>query len=143
VRVIPGVSAAQAAAAVLGAPLMHDFATISLSDLLTPWVIIEQRIEAAARADFVLALYNPASQKRTTQLARALQIVGTTRRDDTPVAFVRNAGRRDETIEVTTLKDADSTHTDMRTIVIVGSSATRRLGDLLLTPRGYSAPPAR
>jgi precorrin-3B C17-methyltransferase len=139
VRVVPGVSAAQAAAAVLGAPLMHDFATISLSDLLTPWEIIEQRIEAAARADFVLALYNPASQKRRTQLARALQIVRVTRREGTPVAFVRNAGRRDETVEVTTLAHADVSHADMRTIVIVGSTSTRRLGDLLLTPRGYTS----
>jgi precorrin-3B C17-methyltransferase len=143
VRVVPGVTAAQAAAAALGAPLMHDFATISLSDLLTPWAVIERRLEAAARADFVLALYNPASTKRTTQLARALSIVGASRSGETPVAFVRGVGRGGETIEITTLADADASHADMRTIVIIGSSSTRRVGDLLLTPRGYSAPAAR
>ncbi|HET7767887.1 MAG TPA: precorrin-3B C(17)-methyltransferase [Chloroflexota bacterium] len=143
VRVVPGVSAAQAAAAVLGAPLMHDFATISLSDLLISWEIIEQRVRAAARADFVLALYNPASQKRTTQLDLALRIVRASRSSETPVAFVHNAGRREETIEVTTLAQAHASRADMRTIVIVGSSSTRRLGDLLLTPRGYASPAKR
>ena len=139
VRVVPGVSAAQAAAAVLGAPLMHDFATISLSDLLTPWTLIEQRIQAAARVDFVLALYNPASMKRATQLNRALEIVSEFRSGETPVAFVHNAGRRNETFEINALALAGGSHADMQTIVIVGSSQTRRLGDLLLTPRGYTA----
>jgi precorrin-3B C17-methyltransferase len=138
VRVVPGVSAAQAAAAALGAPLMHDFATISLSDLLTPWEIIEQRVEAAAAADFVLAFYNPASRKRLTHLERALRIVAAARSGETPVAFVHNAGRSEEAIELTTLAQSEIAHADMRTIVIVGSSRTRMLGDLLLTPRGYA-----
>jgi precorrin-3B C17-methyltransferase len=143
VRVIPGVSAAQAAAAILGAPLMHDFATISLSDLLTPWEIIAQRIEAAARADFVLALYNPASRKRVTQLDQAFGIIRKLRSADTPVAFVRDAARSDETVEIASLATAHASQADMHTVVIVGSSQTRRLGPgaLLLTPRGYPSSP--
>jgi precorrin-3B C17-methyltransferase len=139
VRVIPGVSAAQAAASLLGAPLMHDFATISLSDLMTPWEVISQRIEAAARADFVLALYNPASKKRVEQLDQAFRIVGLFRSAETPVAFVRNAGRAGEMAEITRLGSAKASQADMRTLVIIGSTQTRRLGDLLLTPRGYAS----
>ncbi|MFN0071119.1 MAG: precorrin-3B C(17)-methyltransferase [Chloroflexota bacterium] len=139
VNMVPGVSAAQTAAAALGAPLMHDFATISLSDLLTPWAVITRRIEAAAMADFVIAFYNPASQKRSTQLDHAFQIIRTHRPADVPVAFVRDAGRASEQATVTCLGDARGSQADMRTICIVGSSQTRRLGDLLLTPRGYAA----
>jgi precorrin-3B C17-methyltransferase len=142
VRVIPGVSAAQAAAAVLGAPLMHDFATISLSDLLTPWEIIVQRLEAAARADFVLALYNPASRKRVTQLNEAFGIIRKFRAPETPLAFVRDAGRSGESVGIASLGTAQGKQADMHTVVIVGSSQTRRLGlgALLLTPRGYASP---
>lgn len=139
VRVIPGVTAAHAAAAALGAPLMHDFATISLSDLLTPWEVIARRVEAAASADFILALYNPASMKRTTQLDEALGIIRRHRTGETPVAFVRDAGRPGEQVTLQHLADAAGSQADMRTVVIVGSSHTRRLGDLLLTPRGYLA----
>jgi precorrin-3B C17-methyltransferase len=142
VRVIPGVSAAQAAAALLGAPLMHDFATISLSDLLTPWEIIVQRIEAAARADFVLALYNPASSRRVTRLDHAFGVIRRFRTAETPVAFVRDAGRSGETVGIASLGTARGRQADMHTVVIVGSSQTRRLGAaaLLLTPRGYTSP---
>jgi precorrin-3B C17-methyltransferase len=139
VRVLPGVTAAQAAAAALGAPLMHDFATISLSDLLTPWEVIEKRIEAAADADFVLALYNPASSKRITQLDRAFEIVRGVRSSDTPVAFVRGAGRSNETVAMSSLGQVQPRQADMHTIVIIGSSQTRVLGDLLFTPRGYAS----
>lgn len=143
VQVCPGISALQAAAARTGAPLGHDFCAISLSDLLTPWPTIERRLEAAAAADFVIALYNPASQRRVTQFRRAIAIVGATRPPDTPVAIARNLGRPGETLAITTLADAAAAEIDMLTIVVVGSSQTRRAlaggTPRLYTPRGYAA----
>jgi cobalt-precorrin 5A hydrolase/precorrin-3B C17-methyltransferase len=138
---VPGISAMQAAAAKLGAPLGHDFCAISLSDLLTPWPAIERRLEAAAAGDFVIALYNPRSARRSDHLARARAIMLAARADNTPVALARNLGRHEESIRVTTLGALDPADVDMLTLVLIGSSATRRLDDrpMIYTPRGYAA----
>jgi len=139
--VVPGVSAMQAAAAKLGAPLGHDFCAISLSDLLTPWDAIERRLKAAAEGDFVIALYNPRSARRSDQLARARAILLTARPPETPVALARNLGRDGERIAITNLAALDPAQADMLTLVLIGSSATRQLADrpMLYTPRGYAA----
>jgi precorrin-3B C17-methyltransferase len=139
--VVPGVSALNAAAALLGAPLGHDFAAISLSDLLTPWPIIEKRLAAAAAADFVLALFNPKSQKRDWQLARARMLILAERPGTTPVGIVHSAFRPGQTVVVTTLGDMDLATVDMFAIVIVGNRASRFVGNFIMTPRGYVAPP--
>jgi cobalt-precorrin 5A hydrolase/precorrin-3B C17-methyltransferase len=141
VSVIPGVSALQAAAARTGAPLGHDFCTVSLSDLLTPWSTIEQRLVAAAEGDFVVALYNPRSARRAVQLAAARDILLRRRSGETPVALARNLGREDESLTLTTLAALDADVVDMLTIVLVGNSETRLIqGDVprLYTPRGYA-----
>jgi cobalt-precorrin 5A hydrolase/precorrin-3B C17-methyltransferase len=138
VAVVPGISAAQAAASLLGAPLMHDAATISLSDLLTPRDVIERRLEAAAAADFVVALYNPASRRRTELIARARAILLTHRAGETPVGLVRNAYRDGQHVLVTTLDALLDHPIDMLSIVIVGSSSTRVVGTRVVTPRGYA-----
>jgi precorrin-3B C17-methyltransferase len=138
VEVVPGVSAVHAAASLLGAPLMTDFAVVSLSDLLTPWEAIRARLEAAAAADFVLALYNPRSRKRTAQLQEACEILARHRPPDTPAGVVRNALRRDQEVVLTTLGEVPGQAVDMMSIVIVGNRATRRLGPWIVTPRGYS-----
>jgi cobalt-precorrin 5A hydrolase/precorrin-3B C17-methyltransferase len=140
---IPGVSAMQVAAARLGAPLGHDFCAISLSDLLTPWPVIEQRLAAAGGGDFVVALYNPVSQRRRTQLIAARDILLKARAADTPVAVARNLGRDGEALRVTTLAALDPADVDMLSIVLIGSSTTRRVkrpdgGEWLYTPRGYA-----
>ncbi|MDA8325371.1 MAG: precorrin-3B C(17)-methyltransferase [Nitrospiraceae bacterium] len=138
VRIIPGISALNACASVLGAPLMHDFAVISLSDRLTPWQVIEERLEAAARADFVTVLYNPKSGGRTTQIERARKIMLAHRDRQTPVGIVRDATREDEEAVITTLEDMPAHEINMRSTVIIGNSMSRRLGDrMMLTPRGY------
>lgn len=139
VEVIPGVPAFVAAASLLGAPLMHDFASVSLSDLLTDWAVIEARIEAAASADFVIALYNPKSSKRVKGLGKALDIIGRHRDASTPVGIVRNATREDEEVIVTTLKDAPSfdDKIDMLTILIIGNSSSFAIDGRVITPRGY------
>jgi cobalt-precorrin 5A hydrolase/precorrin-3B C17-methyltransferase len=142
-RVVPGVSAMQAAAARLGAPLGHDFCAISLSDLLTPWSVIEERIAAAAAGDFVVAFYNPVSRRRRHQLARALEILRQHRPAEVPVAIARNLGREGETVTVTTLDRIDPQEVDMLSLVLVGSSATRTVscgsgGLKVYTPRGYA-----
>jgi precorrin-3B C17-methyltransferase len=137
VRVVPGIPALAAAAALLGAPLMHDFASVSLSDLLTPWEIIEKRIKAAAEADFVLVLYNPRSRKRAGQLERARSILLSSREAGTPVGIVRNAGREGESCQTTTLGGMDPEEVDMLCTVVVGNSRTRMLGPYMVTPRGY------
>ncbi|HMQ53380.1 MAG TPA: precorrin-3B C(17)-methyltransferase [Anaerolineae bacterium] len=137
VEVFPGVSAIQAAAARLGAPLGHDFCTISLSDLLTPWSVIERRLQAAAWGDFVIGFYNPRSQKRDWQLRRALGILLAHRAAETPVAVVRNVTRPDEQISLTTLAELQPEQVDMFTLVLVGNSQSYRLGERLVTPRGY------
>lgn len=136
-EIIPGVPALAAGAALLGAPLMHDFCAISLSDLLTPWELIVQRLEAAAQADFVIVLYNPKSKKRAWQLAKAQEILLTIRPPQTPVGIVRRAMREGEAVILTTLKDLPASQVDMQTIVIVGNSQSFVFGDYLITPRGY------
>ena len=143
IRVEPGVSAIQAAAARIGAPIGHDFCTISLSDLLTPWAEIRKRLEAAAAGDFVVALYNPVSKRRRTQLAEAQQILAAARPPKTPVVLARNLGRDGETIDVITLAELTPDHADMLTLVLIGNSQTRFIergeGRWVYTPRGYAA----
>lgn len=137
IRVSPGISAMQAAAARIGAPLGHDFCAISLSDLLTPWEAIEKRLRAAAESDFVVSFYNPVSRRRTTQLARAREILLKHRPPDTPVVLARNLGRDGEMVRVVTLAELDPADVDMLTLVMVGASSTRRVGPWVYTPRGY------
>jgi cobalt-precorrin 5A hydrolase/precorrin-3B C17-methyltransferase len=137
VQVFPGVSALQAAASRVGAPLMHDFCAISLSDLLTPWDVIEKRLEAAAVGDFVVALYNPRSQNRTQQIAIAQTLFLKYRSPKTPVAIVRSAYRLDEEISLTTLENLLNYPIDMLSTVILGNSNTYQYGSWLVTPRGY------
>ncbi len=137
VQVFPGISALQAAASRVGAPLMHDFCAISLSDLLTPWSVIEKRLTAAAMADFVTALYNPKSANRTEQIVRAQEIFLQYREPNTPVAIVRSAYRQDEQIKITTLGKLLEASIDMLTIVLIGNSNTRNYTDWMITPRGY------
>lgn len=136
--IVPGISAVQAAAAVLGAPLMHDFAVISLSDLLTPWELIEKRLEAAATADFVMALYNPRSKGRVRHMERAREILLASRPPETPVGIVRNACRAGEERIVSTLSDMPIERIDMFSLVIIGNSATFvDRCERIVTPRGY------
>jgi precorrin-2 C20-methyltransferase/precorrin-3B C17-methyltransferase len=143
VRVVPGLSAMQAAAARVGAPLGHDFCVISLSDQLKPWDVVRRRLEAAGAADLVLALYNPASRSRREQLARAFEILRAHRAPDTPVVVARAVGSDDEAVTVTTLADVPLDDVDMRTLLIVGSSATRlTAGGAVYTPRRYGPAPA-
>lgn len=137
VETIPGISAIQAAAARVGAPIMHDFCAISLSDLLTPWSVIERRLQAAAMADFVVALYNPKSQKRTEQIEMALHVFAQHRQLETPVAIVRAAYRPNEAIVLTTLADMLNYPIDMLTTVVIGNRSTRIYANRLITPRGY------
>ena len=141
VVVVPGVSALNAAAALLGAPLGHDFAAISLSDLLTPWAVIEKRLTAVAGADFVIALFNPKSARRDWQLARAREILLRERNRTTPVGIVHNAFRPGQSVRLTTLEQMDLDTVDMFAIVIVGNSTTRLQDGFMLTPRGYDIAP--
>lgn len=135
VEVLPGVSAALAAAALLGAPLAADFAVISLSDLLTPWETIERRVASAAAADFVLAFYNPASSGRDWQFGRARELVLAHRPASTPVGLVRQAYRPQQEVIVTDLAGISEQRLDMTSIVLIGNSTTQRLGEWLVTPR--------
>ncbi len=137
VTVVPGVTAAQAAAALLGSPLGHDHCSVSLSDLLTPWEVIRARLEAAAAGDFVVALYNPRSRGRDWQLGKAKEILLGHRPPDTPVGVVRDAYRLEQRVEITALSSLRPEDVDMLTVVIVGSSQTRILADRMVTPRGY------
>ena len=142
IAVAPGVTAMQAAAARLGAPLGHDFCAISLSDNLKPWAIVERRLRAAAEGDFVIALYNPASKARPTRITQAFDLLRTLKATTTPVAFARAVGRADEALIVTTLGEADASHADMATLVVIGSSETRFIlrdgaRPWMLTPRAY------
>jgi len=138
VEVVPGIPALCAGAALLGAPLTHDFAVISLSDLLTPWRIIEQRLEAAAKADFVVVLYNPKSKKRTWQLESAQKILLKYRDSRTPVGIVISAMRDNQQIQIAALADLHRQHVDMQTTIFIGSSASSRYLDFMVTPRGYT-----
>ena len=137
IQVVPGVTAALAGAAVLGAPLMRDFAVLSLSDLLTPWEVIRRRLELAAQGDFVLCLYNPSSRRRRDHLRMACDIVLAHRGPETVCGWVRNAGRAQEEHQVLTLGELQEAQVDMFTTVFIGSAATRRIGDRMVTPRGY------
>ena len=137
VEVIPGVTAALSGAALLGAPLGHDFCVISLSDLLTPWVVIEKRLRFAAEADFCMALYNPGSSRRTEHLKRACEILLQVLPEQTACGYVRNIGRDGCEQEVCILKELSCIQADMFMTVFIGNSATRILGGRLVTPRGY------
>lgn len=137
VEIIPGVTAAFSAASELGSPIMHDYASISLSDLMTPWNVIEKRIDKAAEADFVITIYNPKSRGRKTHLERAVEIIATYRDGKTPVGIVRNSGRMDTDIIITTLDSIDYESVDMLCVLIVGNSNTYIRDDKIVTPRGY------
>jgi precorrin-3B C17-methyltransferase len=138
-EVIPGIPALAAGAALMGAPLMHDFAAISLSDLLTPWELIERRVTAAAQGDFVIVLYNPKSKKRDWQLKAVVELLLRHRDPGTPAGLVCQAMRPGQEVVLTTLRDLPEQPVDMQTIIIVGNSQTFRYGDYLVTPRGYLA----
>lgn len=139
VEVIPGVTAATAAAALLGAPLMHDFAVISLSDRLTPFELIQKRIRLAAEGDFVIVLYNPRSKGRPDHLENLVQEILKFRSSDTPVGLARQIGREGESKRIVTLGAIPYEDVDMLTTVIIGNSQTARVGDYMVTPRGYRA----
>lgn len=138
IEVIPGIAAVNGCAAILGAPLMHDFAAISLSDLMTPWEVIEKRIEAAGQADFVLAIYNPKSKKRTTQIVRAQEILLKHRKPETPVGIVQGASRENQSVVLCTLGEMLDQEIGMQTTVIIGNSQTFIWNEKMITPRGYS-----
>ena len=137
IEIVPGVSALNAAASLVGAPLMNDFVVLSLSDLLTPWEVIERRIKCAAEGDFVIVLYNPKSRKRVKQIVKAKDIIERHRSENTPVAIVTNGFREGETIVITDLHNFTDEKIDMLSIVIIGNSQTVRYGDKLITHRGY------
>lgn len=137
IEIVPGITAASGGAAVLGAPLMHDFAVISLSDLLTPLEIIEKRLKAAAQADFVICLYNPSSRKRADYLRRACGIILESRSAGTVCGIVKNIGREGESCRILSLGELKDIQTDMFTTVFVGNSATKEINGRMVTPRGY------
>lgn len=135
--VLPGISAFQKAASLLGAPIGHDFCVLSLSDLMTPWERIEKRIKAAAEADFVTAIYNPKSEGRYWQLYRLIELFLQERSPETPVGYVRQAGREEQEVHVTTLAGFDPEEIDMFTVIIIGNSQSYPFDGNLITPRGY------
>lgn len=135
---VPGVSAANAAASLLGSPLGHDHCSISLSDLMTPWEAIERRIEAAGAGDFVVSFYNPRSRGRDWQLGKATEILLNHRPPGTPVGLVTDAYRPAQSVKVTDLGSLKPEDVDMLTVVVVGSSQTRMMGGRMVTPRGYA-----
>ena len=137
VEVVAGVTAALAGAALLGAPLGHDLAFISLSDLLTPWELIEKRLLAAGEADFCIALYNPSSRGRKDHLRRAANLLLQVRSGDTPCGIADRIGREGESIRILTLRELPDAETDMQSVVLIGNSGTRRIGNYLVTERGY------
>lgn len=137
IEIVPGVSAVISGAAILGAPLMHDFAVISLSDLLTPWEKIEKRLICAAEADFVICLYNPSSMKRKDYLQRACDLVLRFAAPETVCGVAKNIGREGESTEILTLAQLRDTEVDMFSTVFIGNSQTRALGGKMVTPRGY------
>ncbi len=137
INVVPGLAALNSCAARLGAPLMHDFVAISLSDLLTPWEVIEKRLAAAASADFVIVLYNPKSKRRTRHIERARDIILTHRSENTPVGIVTAATRDNERVVVTTLADMLNEDINMQSTVLIGNHATFIWQKKMITPRGY------
>ena len=139
IQVVPGVTAALAGAAVLGAPLMHDFAVLSLSDLLTPWEVIEKRLDCAGAGDFVVCLYNPMSRRRRDHLARACAILRKHRPGTTVCGWVKNIGRAGEERRLLTLEELEREQVDMFTTVFIGASSTQQLSGRMVTPRGYEA----
>ena len=138
VRLVSGVTASIAAAALLGAPLMHDFCHISLSDLLTPWDVIEMRVKAAAEADFVICFYNPRSRGREGHLAKAFELMAPWTSASTPVGVVKAAGRKKQEKWITTFGEMDYSNVDMTSLVIVGNKSTYISDGLMITPRGYT-----
>lgn len=136
-EIIPGVTAATGGAAVLGAPLIHDFCLISLSDLLTPWEKIESRLLHASEADFVICLYNPSSKKRHDYLMKACDLMMRYKKEDTVCGIVGNIGREGENMKIMTLKELRNTSVDMFTTVFVGNSQTKEINGKMVTPRGY------
>jgi precorrin-3B C17-methyltransferase len=138
IETVPGITAASSAASILGAPLMHDLAIISLSDLLTPIDLIMKRIDRAGESDMVIAIYNPKSNKRSDYLKEAARIIGKYRSMETPVGIVRNAGRKDQASIITKLGGIDYDSVDMFCVVIVGNSQTYISNGRIITPRGYS-----
>ena len=138
IETVPGVTAASAAASVLGAPLMHDFAVISLSDLMTPLSLIMKRVDCAGQGDLIVCLYNPKSRKRTGYVEQAADILMKYRRQETPVGIVRNAGRKDEERCITTLAELKDAKIDMFSVVIIGNSQTYVRNERMITPRGYT-----
>ncbi len=143
ISVLPGISAFQKAASLLGAPIGHDFCIISLSDLMTPWAVIEKRIKAAATADFVTAVYNPKSHGRYWQLYRLQELFLQERNPETPVGYVRQAGREDQEVKVTTLGQFDPEDVDMFTVVLIGNSQSYVSDGKFITPRGYYRTPSQ
>ncbi|HHT9126665.1 MAG TPA: precorrin-3B C(17)-methyltransferase [Candidatus Brocadiia bacterium] len=137
IEIIPGITAASAASSLLGAPLGHDHAVISLSDLLTPWEIIEKRLKLAAEGDFIVVLYNPKSTQRTWQIEKTREIFLNYKLPNTPVGIVRNARREGESITITTLGKMLDHHIDMTTLVIIGNSDTFVFNSFMVTRRGY------
>ncbi|MCI6786394.1 MAG: precorrin-3B C(17)-methyltransferase [Oscillospiraceae bacterium] len=138
VEIVPGLTAALSGAAVLGAPLAHDFCVISLSDRLTPWAVIEKRLACAAAGDFCVALYNPSSKSRADYLQKAVQILRANgKAPETVCGLVRNIGREGQTAHLLTLAELENTAVDMFTTVFIGNDATRNLGEKMVTPRGY------
>lgn len=137
IEVVPGVTAALSGAAILGAPLMHDFCVISLSDLLTPWEVIERRLRCAAAGDFSIALYNPRSKKRPDHLRRACEILLEEKSPDTVCGWVKNIGRPGQCHGLATLKELGSLELDMFTTVFIGASSTKNVNGRMVTPRGY------
>lgn len=137
VEVVSGVTAALAGGAVLGAPLMHDFAVISLSDLLTPWEKIEKRLSCAAEADFSICIYNPSSKKRADYLKKACDIILEQTKEDRVCGIVSNIGREGQSARVLMLSELRETQVDMFTTVFIGNSQTRKIGERMVTPRGY------
>ena len=138
IEIIAGLAAINSCAARLGAPLMHDFAAVSLSDLLTPWEVIEKRLRAAAEADFVTAIYNPKSKKRTEQIVRAREIFLSCRDPQTPVGIVTAATRENEKVVITSLEKMLDNAITMQSTLIIGNSQTFTWNDLMITPRGYT-----
>lgn len=137
VEIVPGVTAGFSAAAELGAPIMHDYVSISLSDLLTPWEIILKRVEKSAEADFVIQIYNPRSKGRPDHLEKVVNIISKYRKPQTPVGIVKNSGRAGNEITITTLDNIDYEKVDMLTVIIIGNSNTYIENGKIITPRGY------